>query len=153
MNYLQKISKNNETSSVIKLNNENIWIKNKLEDKILYINAKNINIKKMLLTDVMIVDNNRKKQKIYFAESGEIQKKHILLKKVKETDIKLNKSNKYDYKNIQINFIQQDILNSLKYYKAYPFQWAGVLLVLLNAQFPQLSFLGFDLLPPPWSKF
>ena len=101
MNYLQKIKNNDEKTSVIKLSNDNIWIKNKLEDKILYINAKNININKMLLTDIMIIDNTNNNQKLFFE--------------------KLNKNTKYNYKNIRINFNQKDILNSLQYYKYTPF--------------------------------
>ena len=121
MNYLQKIKSDNETSSVIKVSNDNIWIKNKLDNKVLYINAKNINIKKMLLTDIMIIDNSKNNQKLYFAEKGKIKEDFILLSNVQETDIKLNKNKKYDYKNIKINFNQKDILNSLQFYKYTPF--------------------------------
>lgn len=121
MSYLQKINNNNEKSSLIKLSNDNIWIKNKLNNKILYINAKNINIKKMLLTDIMIIDNTSDNQKLYFAESGKINEEFILLNNVQETNIKLNKNKTYDYKNIKINFNQKDILNSLQYYKYTPF--------------------------------
>ena len=85
MSYLQKINNNNEKSSLIKLSNDNIWIKNKLNNKILYINAKNINIKKMLLTDIMIIDNTSDNQKLYFAESGKINEEFILLNNVQET--------------------------------------------------------------------
>ena len=121
MNYLQKISNNNEKSSVIKLSNDNIWIKNKIDNKVLYINAKNINIKKMILTDIMIIDNSKNNQKLLFADRGKINKEFILLSNVQETSIKFNKNNKYDYKNIKINFNQKDILNSLQYYKYTPF--------------------------------
>tara|TARA_Y100000590_G_C15715201_1_gene1011644 strand:+ start:152 stop:1234 length:1083 start_codon:yes stop_codon:yes gene_type:complete len=121
MSYLQKISDNNKKSSLIKLSNDNIWIKNKINNKVLYINAKNINIKNMLLTDIMIIDNTHNNQKLYFAEKGKINEEFILLNKVQETDIKHNKNKSYDYKNIKINFNQKDILNSLQYYKYTPF--------------------------------
>ena len=45
MNYLEKIKKDKVNSSVIKLSDDNIWIKNKLNNKTLYINAKEMNIK------------------------------------------------------------------------------------------------------------
>ena len=121
MNYLQNISNKNDSSSVINLSNDNIWIKNKLEDRILYINAKKMNIKTMQLTDVMIIDNYSENKKIYFAKNSIIKKKFMTLNDVHETNINLNKNTKYDYKNIEINFVQQDILNALKYYKYTPF--------------------------------
>ena len=121
MNYLQNISNKNDSSSVINLSNDNIWIKNKLEDRILYINAKKMNIKKMQLTDVMIIDNYSENKKIYFAKNSIIKQKFMTLNDVHETNINSNKNTKYDYKNIEINFVQQDILNALKYYKYTPF--------------------------------
>ena len=39
------------------MKNNKVVTQNKLEDRILYINAKKMNIKKMQLTDVMIIDN------------------------------------------------------------------------------------------------
>jgi len=121
MKYLQKIKNNNETKSVIKLESDDIWIKNKLENKTLYINAKEMNIKKMLLKDLMIIDNQIENQKIYFADSAEIHEKYMRLKNVNQSNINLNENKKYNYKNIEINFVRSDILNSLQYYKYTPF--------------------------------
>ena len=121
MNYLQEIKTLDKTSSIIKLSGDDIWIKNQLNNKILYINAKEMNIKKMILTDVMIIDNNNDEQKLYFAENAQIFEKYMKLNKVNEKNIKLNKNDKYNFKNIEINFVQKDILNSLQYYKYTPF--------------------------------
>ena len=121
MNYLEKIKKDKVNSSVIKLSDDNIWIKNKLNNKTLYINAKEMNIKKMELSNLMIIDNERINPKLFFAESAKINEKFMRLKNVKETNIKNNENKIYETKNIEINFVQKDILNSLKYYKYIPY--------------------------------
>ena len=122
MSYYQKYETNkNITNSIIKLKDGDIWIKNQFEDKILYINADKINIKEMLLTEVMIIDNSINNKKIFTAEKGLIKKKYLELYNINEIDINKNNNKEYKTKNIKINFNQQDILNSVKYYKYIPF--------------------------------
>ena len=75
----------------------------------------------MLLTEVMIIDNSINNKKIFTAEKGLIKKKYLELYNINEIDINKNNNKEYKTKNIKINFNQQDILNSVKYYKYIPF--------------------------------
>ena len=47
---------NNNSNNIINLEDGNIWLKNKINNNILYINAEKINIKQMTLKDAMIID-------------------------------------------------------------------------------------------------
>ena len=114
------LNKNN-SNNIVNLNDGNIWLKNKINNNILYINAEKINIKQMSLKDAMIIDYRDKNPKIYFAKEGLIKKRYIALLDVNEINIDSSNMLNYDSKNIEINFIQEDILNSLKYYKYTPF--------------------------------
>ena len=65
------------SNNIVNLNDWNIWLKNKINNNILYINAEKINIKKMSLKDAMIIDYRDKNPKIYFAKEGLIKKRYI----------------------------------------------------------------------------
>ena len=122
MNYYQILDGNNKNSkSTINLDDNDIWIKNYIEDRIIYINSKNMNIENMSLDTVMVIDYNKKNSIVYFAEKAFIEKEFLKLQNVTETNINLNKNITHNIKNININFIQKDILNSIKYYKYTPF--------------------------------
>ena len=68
----------------------------------------------MSLKDAMIIDYRDKNPKKYFAKEGLIKKRYIALLDVNEINIDSSNMLNYDSKNIEINFIQEDILNSLK---------------------------------------
>ena len=122
MNYYHKLDLNKDKSNnVIELNDGSIWIKNKFNKKITYINADNINIKNMSMNNAMIIDYLYDNPKIYFADRGFIKEKNLSLFDVEEIDINSNTNIKYPSKIIEINFTQKDILNSVRYYKYTPF--------------------------------
>ena len=122
MGHYQNINnENKQSNSVIELSGDNIWIKNKLKNKTLYLNAKNIDIKEMSLTQIMIIEQEKNESLVSFAKEGRIADNFLKLNDVEEIDIKKNKSIKYDNKTIKINFIDEDIVNSVQYYKHTPF--------------------------------
>ena len=142
MNYYNQIdNKASNTSNIIKLDDGNIWIKNKFNNRILYINAKNMNMQEMKMEEIMIIDNAINNSKIYFSSEGELKEKNLSLNNVEEIIIEKNITKTYDKKDISINFTQQDILNSVKYYKYTPFfnYWS------YSNSMKKLSYLSTDI--------
>ncbi|PPR43091.1 MAG: hypothetical protein CFH21_00907 [Alphaproteobacteria bacterium MarineAlpha5_Bin11] len=118
MNYYEKIETEKDgLNNIVKLSGEEIWIKNKFDDNIIYINANSININKMKLNDVMIVNDNSLDPTIIFAKNANIINKELQLIDVEQVKIKSNVIENFNKLNLPIDFTRKDIVNSLEYYK------------------------------------
>ena len=106
----------------IKITDNEMWIKNEIsKNNSIFINMKNIDLKKMQAHNIKILKINNASNKLILANSG----------KIKENLFKLNEVKLYNFKNenfknlnsydLNINFNEDNILNSISRYKLVPF--------------------------------
>ena len=114
---------NNEVSLYsIKISNNEMWIKNEIDElNTSFINIKKINLKDMLATNVKILIINEDSNKYIIAEKGKFEKNEFVLNNVKYYNFKNE-----DYKSLEnftlfINFNKDNLLNSISKYKLVPF--------------------------------
>ena len=116
------IDKNEQNLYSIKILNNEMWIKNKVDkDFSSFINIKNINFKNMIAKDIKILLINGNENNFIYAKSGVFEKNVFLLNDIKfyniDNDNYIGKK-KYE---LQINFTKDNLINSIHNYKLIPF--------------------------------
>ena len=105
----------------IKIKNNEIWIKNINKDKYNYIKFSNIDLKQMTANDIKIVEISNNNNNFYLARKGKLKEKNLELHNVIMFNIDSEKYNNIEYLNLNINFNNTDIINSISNYKFVPF--------------------------------
>ncbi len=120
--YDDKLDKRENSLNSIKISNNEMWIKNDLDNvNSSFINIKNIDLKKMEAKNIKILFINDSSNIFNLANKGQFIENIFLLKDVKYFDI-----NKEDYQNLEsytltINFNKDNIINAISKYKLVPF--------------------------------
>ncbi len=106
----------------IKISNNEMWIKNKIDDQnFSFINIKNINLKNMKAEKIKILLLDNLNSKFLLAESGNFNANVFTLNDVIFYDfVDENYDNLENY-NLLINFNKENIINSVSKYKLVPF--------------------------------
>ena len=105
----------------IKIKNNEIWIKNINKDKYNYIKFSNIDLKKMTANDIKIVEISNDNKNFYLAKKGKLKDKNLELHEVTLFNVDSEKYKNIKYLNLNINFNNKDIINSIVNYKFVPF--------------------------------
>ena len=105
----------------IKIKNNEIWIKNKQEYKANYIKFSNFDLKNMNADKIKIIEVEDGQKKFYIAEEGTLKKNILELKNLNIFDINTENTYKLDDYSLEVNFSQNDIINSFSNYKIIPF--------------------------------
>ncbi len=106
----------------IKINNNEMWIKNKInEDYSSFINIKNIDLKDMKAKNIKILLINNNSRQLIQAEKGIFEDNNFYLEKVKYYDLNTDKYEKIKNFNLSINFNKENLINSIENYKLIPF--------------------------------
>ena len=120
--FQEKIKKQDQSMNTIKVSDNEMWIKNKTDEKNSgFINIKNIDLKKMNARNIKILLLKNNTNIFIQADEGILENNYFVLKKVKYYDIKKEIYNSYDNFDLKINFNKQNILNSITDYKLIPF--------------------------------
>ena len=120
--YDQKLEKNENSLYSIKLTDNQMWIKNEIDDENYnFINVKNINLQNMNADKINILIINNLSKKFIIAENATFKNNLIELNNVNYYDF-----NNEEYKNLKkfnllINFNKENIINSISKYKLIPF--------------------------------
>ncbi len=116
------INKNNKNLYSIKISNNEMWIKNKLnEDYSSFINIKNINLQNMNAKDIKILLINKNNNKFIQAKEGKFVDNNFILSQVNFYNIDREHFKKIDKFNLKINFNKDSIINSIADYKSIPY--------------------------------
>ena len=120
--YDSKLDKKDKSLYSIKISNNEMWIKNKIDQQnSSYINIKNINLRKMNANNIIILQIIDGSNKLIMAENGEFENNLFLLKDVNIYNLNnSNYSTLKDYK-LKINFNDKNLINSISKYKLVPF--------------------------------
>lgn len=105
----------------IKIKNDEVWIKNKDKNKINYINFSNFDLKNMSAEKIKIIEVDNLKKKFFLANKGRLSDKKLILQEVNYFDINKEEINKINNLSLSVNFNNNDIVNSITYYKHIPF--------------------------------
>ncbi len=117
-----KLNNNEDSLYSIKISNNEMWIKNEVDQhNSSFINIKNINLKDMVANNIKIILINKNSNKFILANTGKFVENYFSLNDVKYYDF-----NKEDFKSLkkfdlEINFNEDNILNSISKYKLIPF--------------------------------
>ena len=116
------VNKNIQNIYSIKIINNSMWIKNKINDeKTHYMNLQNLDISSMTSEDIKILIVNNKGNKIILANNGKIYQEKFILNEVTIFDVENEKYTNIDNYNIDINFTSKNIIDSVSNYKYIPF--------------------------------
>ena len=105
----------------IKIKNDEIWIKNINNKKNNFIKFTDIDLKKRVFKNIKIIEIEEEKYKFYLAEDAILIGKTLKLKNVKLFDIKNEDYENYGSLIINVNFDENDMVNSISNYKNIPF--------------------------------
>ena len=105
----------------IKIKNNEIWVKNINEEKNNYIKFSNIDLKKMTANDIKIVEVSNYNNNFYLAKNGKLNDKNLELHDVNLFNVNKEKYEYIEHLNLNINFNNKDIINSISNYKFVPF--------------------------------
>jgi len=120
--YDTKIDNNENSLYSIKISNNEMWIKNQIDEfNSSFINIKNIDLKDMKAKNIKILLINDDSNQFIFAESGQLKSNIFSL-----TNVKFYSFKDEEYQNLasykfKINFDDENILNSISKYKLIPF--------------------------------
>jgi len=116
------LGNNEESLYSIKISNNEMWIKNEVDEKnTSFINIKNIDLKNMYAKNIKILLINRENNKFILAESGRIKNNLFLLNNVNFYDFNNEVYKTLENFNLIINFNKNNILDSISRYKLVPF--------------------------------
>ena len=116
------VNKNIQNIYSIKIINNSMWIKNKINDEIThYMNLQNLDISSMTSEDIKILIVNNKGNKIILANNGKIYQEKFILNEVTIFDVENEEYTNIDNYNIDINFTSKNIIDSVSNYKYIPF--------------------------------
>ncbi len=117
-----KLGKQEESLYSIKITDNEMWIKNHLdESNSIFINIKKIDLKGMNAKDIKILITDNDSNKFILAENGEFQRNNFILNNVKYYDFKKEEYSNLDNYNLIINFDKENLLNSISKYNLVPF--------------------------------
>ena len=120
--YDKKIDNRDNSIYSIKITDNEMWIKNKIDDlNSSFINIKDINLRNMSASNIKILLISNDVNKFIMAKKGEFKNNIFLL-----NDVKYYNFQKEEYKNIKnysliINFNKENLVNSISKYKLVPF--------------------------------
>ncbi len=121
-NYDIKLDNREDSLYSIKVSNNEMWIKNKIDkNNFIFINIKNIDLKDMNAENIKIVFIDNKSNKFIAAEKGKFKENLFILNNVKYYDFFNEEFKDLESYNLVINFTQDNILNSISRYKLVPF--------------------------------
>ncbi len=114
--------KNDQGLYSIKINNNEMWIKNKIDkDYSSFINIKNIDLKDMKANDIKILLIDKDNSQLIQAKSGIFIDTTFKLNNVRYYDLNLEEYKNIEDYNLEINFNKQNLINSIANYKLIPF--------------------------------
>ncbi len=117
-----KLGKQEESLYSIKITDNEMWIKNDLDEtNSIFINIKKIDLKGMNTQDIKILITDNDSNKFILAEKGEFQRNIFILNNVKYYDFKNEEFSNLDNYNLIINFDKENLINSISKYKLVPF--------------------------------
>ena len=116
-----KTSKESSSFYSIKIKNNEIWIKNKQDKKINFIQFSNFDLKNLNAEKIKIIEIENGKKRFYIANKGALKDNILSLKELTYFDIVDESSQKISNYNLNVNFRQNDIINSISNYKHIPF--------------------------------
>ena len=118
-----KLATSTDVSSLYSINikNNEIWIKNKNEDNNNFMKFSDFDLKNMSAGNIKIIEVTKNKKKFYLAEKGKLNKKKLILENVNFFDINDEENHKMNRLEINVNFNNTDIVNSISFYKHIPF--------------------------------
>tara|TARA_B100000989_G_scaffold296722_1_gene280594 strand:- start:13071 stop:14150 length:1080 start_codon:yes stop_codon:yes gene_type:complete len=115
---------NNKDKSLysIKITDNEMWIKNEIsKNKSIFINIKNIDLKNMEAHNIKILKINNTSNELIIAKNGKIKENIFKLKEVKFYNFKNENFKNINSYNLNINFNEDNVLNSISRYKLIPF--------------------------------
>tara|TARA_Y100000590_G_scaffold461736_1_gene624010 strand:+ start:6005 stop:7084 length:1080 start_codon:yes stop_codon:yes gene_type:complete len=116
------VNKNLSSMYSIKIINNNMWIKNKInENEMNYFNLDNLDTSTMISKSIKILLINEKNNKILIADTGQIDEQKFNLNNVTIFDIDNEKYSIFDSFILNLNFSADNIIESISSYKYIPF--------------------------------
>ena len=120
--YDLKIDKRDLNLHSIKISNNEMWIKNEIDNQnSSFINIKNIDLKDMNARDIKILLISDQSNKFILAASGEFRENFFSLKNVKYYNFLDESYENLESLEFEINFNKENLLNSISKYKLIPF--------------------------------
>ncbi len=120
--YDQELDKNDDSLYSIKISNNEMWIKNEInENNSSFININNIDLKDMNAEEVKILLIKQNSNQFILAKKGIFKKNNFLLEDVKFYNFFNEEFKNLEYFNLKINFDKDNIINSISKYKLVPF--------------------------------
>ncbi len=120
--YNKKLNQNNYSPYSIKIVENQMWIKNEInEENYSFIILKEIDLKNMNVDNINIILINEKSKQFINAKQGIIKNNLLELKNVNFYDFKYENFENIENFNFIINFNQVDIINSINKFKLIPF--------------------------------
>ncbi len=120
--YESLLNKNELSPYSIKISNNEMWIKNNIDEKqSSFINIKNIDLQKMKIEKIKILQLSDKENIFIQADNGILKNESLYLNKVKIYNLSTQKYEIFNKYNINLNFNKNNILNSITNYKFIPF--------------------------------
>ena len=116
------VNQNNLSPYSINISNNEMWIRNEInENKSIFINIKNIDLKDMKIKNVKILQISDDLNILLQAENGTLENENLYLNNVKYYNIDSEKYELIDNYKLKLNFNKKNILNSITNYKFIPF--------------------------------
>ena len=120
--YDDKIDKRDVNLHSIKISNNEMWIKNKIDNQnFSFINIKNIDLQDMTARNIKILLINEQSNTFILAQNGEFRENIFSLTNVKYYNFLDENFNNLESLELKINFNKENILNSISEYKLIPF--------------------------------
>ena len=120
--YEDKIDKRDINLHSIKITNNEMWIKNKIDDQnFSFINIKNIDLQDMTVRNIKILLISDQSNTFILAENGEFRENIFSLNNVKYYNFLDENFNDLESLELKINFNKENIINSISEYKLIPF--------------------------------
>ncbi len=120
--YEKIINKKEKNVHSIKIFDNEMWIKNKLDKNLTsIINIKNIDLQNMEASNIKIIVINNNKYKFIKAKSGIINENNFKLFDVIYYDINSDNYKQNETLDFKINFTKNNIINSIDNYRLIPF--------------------------------
>tara|TARA_X000000950_G_scaffold136311_1_gene169488 strand:+ start:320 stop:1399 length:1080 start_codon:yes stop_codon:yes gene_type:complete len=121
-NYDKKLDNKEDSLYSIKISNNEMWIKNKIDEKnSSFINIKNIDLKDMNAQNIKILLINNDTNKFILAKNGVFNNNIFSLYEVNYYDFEKEENKNLKNFNLIINFNKENILDSILRYKLVPF--------------------------------
>ena len=115
-------NKNDQSLYSIKISENEMWIKNQIDKNYSsFINIKNIDLKDMNAREIKILLIKEKLNILIQSEEGRFSNNSFLLKNVKYYDLNTQNYQYLEKFNLNINFNEENIINSIADYKSIPF--------------------------------